>query len=121
MATLTKLQLLHGNHKVVPVDIPDMEGDLFIKPISGRARDTLELMYERFNKGDTDAILGIRAFIVQASLCDENGVLLFDVEDIDSINESLPAILIDKLVDQAKRVSGLGENSQESVEQAVKN
>lgn len=121
MALSLRDSLLSKASSVVSFTVSDFDGTLYARPISGAARDKLEQVFSRIADGETALAVGVRALIVQASLCDESGTLVFGNDEVGLINDTLSARMIDEIVEQAKVVSGLADKADEAVENAVKN
>ncbi len=58
---------------------------------------------------------GMRAYMVVASVCDENGALLFTQDDTDRIND-LDAVLLTNIFSEAQAINGMTTNAVENLE-----
>lgn len=104
---LTKEQILAASDcKVESVEVPEWGGTVYMRSMTGNARDEIE---ERINDAqETDGTLvGLRAAFVAASLCDQDGQSLdFDEDEVDQLGEKNAAAL-NRLADVAQRLSGI--------------
>lgn len=81
MAILSKADILAANDvQKRLVSVPEWGGDLYVKTISAGERD----QYEIFAQGE--APCDIRATLVVLTACDENGELLFDLDDVKALS-----------------------------------
>jgi len=127
---LSKQAIVSANDlKVEFTDVPEWGGEVGLRVMSGAARDKFDAwMMQRvkpINPADdptdpktkrTMDTQGMRSFLLSLTLCDENGVLLFenDVATLDA--KSAP--VLNTLFDKAQQINGL---TPAAVETAVKN
>lgn len=103
---------------IVPVDVPEWGGRVFVRSLSGRERDRFDdLNLVEVSEGKLEFNSeDYRARLAAMSICNEGGTLLYDVA-----NERDIKILADKngcalerICEKAKEISGLDRKSRES-------
>jgi hypothetical protein len=87
------------------VPIPEWNGSVYVRALTGRERDTLERMIQRDDVS--------RAAIVALVTVDEHGKRLFTDEDVSALGEKSGAAL-EKIVGAALSFNMLTEESMES-------
>ena len=99
---LTKDAILGAeDSNVTAVSVPEWQGEVSLRVISGTARAQLEAMMSRRQKDNgSDTLEGVRGWLLVRSICDETGDLVFDQDDADAL-EAKSAIVIDRLFDAA--------------------
>jgi len=120
--SITKEALRSARVSTLKLDAPELgsDGHVFVRKMSVKGREDWEIWCnEAQNKGiaATLAKYGFRGYLLARTLCDENGVLLFDdpAEGLEVIN-SCPADVMDRLYDEALRFNGLSKEAQEELE-----
>ena len=103
--------------KVVLVDVPESKGAIYVRVMTGKARDDFEQRVQDANKNGKLDVRGIRVRLVIDTACDEGGAALFTDADADALNAKSSAAL-DKIVKAAQRLNGL---TDEDVEDLAKN
>lgn len=118
-ATLNKEQILAANDlRIEFVDCPEWGGKVGVRIMTGRARDMWEqAMLNRTQTGKPTDLKDARAELLVATLCDDAGVSIFGIADIETLTlkSSVP---IDRLIDKAQLINGL---RNQDVEDAAKN
>jgi hypothetical protein len=112
---LTREQILAAiDVKIEAVDVEEWGGTVYIRNLTGKARDAFESSRYRMNGKEVEIIhANVRAALLAASICDSAGVLQFSSKDIDALGEKNGAVL-DRLFDVAQRLSGLrGKDTEE--------
>lgn len=90
-----------------PVRVPEWGGVVWVRTLTGEERDRWETMAFISEDGKVRANEdNIRARLVALSACDENGDLLFTVEDIEALGRK-SATAINRLFDAASRVNAV--------------
>lgn len=109
---LTKEQILAADDRhVISIDCPEWGGVVFVRPLSGEARDELE---ERFS--NSESMIGIRAWIAAAGLCDESGESMgFSPREVDQL-ASKSASTLDKIAAKVQAISGMTKADVEELE-----
>jgi hypothetical protein len=103
---LTREAILGAKPRLVPVQSKAWGDGLFIKPMSLRARDGFaKLSDELKTSGEFSKLL---AKIVVDSLCDENGALLFQPDDLSKIQDK-DAGEVDAIAKECLAANGLAE------------
>lgn len=103
MAILTRDQALAADDlRKEEVQVPEWGGSVFVRNMIGTERDD----YEAFFVNNKQPFKNIRARIAAATVCDEHGVLLFSVADVEALGKKSGAAL-DRIFDVAKRLSCL--------------
>ena len=92
---------------------------IYIRTMSGKARDSYELGIYNAKERDKDSFLyNMRASLVVATCCDKNGKLHFKPEDADKLGEMSGAVL-DRLYDKAKELSKISDGDVEEMEKSL--
>ncbi len=86
---------------IMELDIPEWEGKVFIRVMTAKERDLFEARQRR------DDFENIRARIARASLCDDNGNLLFTDEDIATLS-NLHGKALDRIFEAAVKFNKIG-------------
>lgn len=95
------------------VNVPAWGGDVHIRAMSGAERDAFRAAIE----GEQAAVGKFEASLLALTLADENGVLLFTLEEVEALRGKSAAVL-DKLAQEALRINGMTAAAQE---EAAKN
>ena len=102
--------------EVVAVSVPEWGGSAHLRVFSGIERDAIGAFYR---DNEANGYEGLREFVCALSLCDEGGKLLFDTSPADlEILKGKSAIVLDRLMEKALQISGLGADA---VEDEAKN
>ncbi len=95
------------------VEVPEWGGFVFVRGMTARERDRYEMALFSSGKPETDA--SVRAPILVACVVDEAGKNVFCADDIPDLEgKSLKAV--ERIVDVAKRLSGMGKEAKEEAE-----
>lgn len=87
------------------VEVPEWDGEVLVRSVSGRERAEFEVWVEKAD--DIEDLADIRERIVALTVVDEDGDRLFTEEDVEALTaKSVSAI--DRIVDVAQRINGLG-------------
>jgi hypothetical protein len=90
---LSKAAILAANDKkMIDMEVPEWNGSVKIRVMSGTERDRFESEFVGGNKG----VDMVRAKLVAKCLCDEDGTRLFTEAEIPQLGEKSAAVL-DKL------------------------
>ena len=118
-ATLTKDQIIAAvDSKIELADVPEWGGSVYVRIMSGAARDLWEQrIYARQDDDGEVAFTNNRAELLVQTLCDANGEPIFELGDIECLSKK-SSVPLDRLVDVARRLNAL---RAEDVEDAVKN
>lgn len=116
---LTKDQILTAyDAKIVPVEIPEWKNDdgtpgiVYVRNMSARDRDAVEA--EMFG-GDTPNRDNMRAKVCARTICDKDGTLLFDVEEVRKLGQkSAKAIML--IFNEASKLNGLTKDALEQIQ-----
>jgi hypothetical protein len=109
--SLSRKEILGLNDaKIVKVAVPEWNGDVYIKALSGEER---AVYADKLNqlKRDVDKL----SLILVTTLCDEAGKALFSHEDIPELNKR-SSMVIDRLANESFKVNGLGVEAEEAAE-----
>ena len=117
--SLSREQILAAvDLKIEAVETPEWGGNVFVRNMTGKARDAFERTRFKMVKDKVEVIHeNTRAALLAVSLCDAQGHLLFTAQDIEALGEKNGAVL-DRLFDVAQRLSGL---RQKDTEERLKN
>jgi len=96
--------------KTERLTIEEWGGDVIIRELTGKERDTIEAALLRGR--DANNFSNIRSKAVAKALIDENGNRLFDDNDIELIN-NLSSNVINTIFEAVNRISGMGELGEE--------
>jgi len=118
--SLSKEQILSSNDlKTVEIEVPEWEGTVLLRDLSGKERDSFEEMCYKESKGGKVEInmAGLKAKILCLCIVDESGVPIFSLEDVSALNEKNGAV-IDRLYSEAQKLTRL---TNVDVEELTKN
>lgn len=88
------------------VETPEWGGYTFVKSMTGIARGRLEKSITEKRGGDTEVNMeNLRAVIAAATICDEDGKLLFTAEDAIALGEK-SASALQRVFEVSNRLSG---------------
>lgn len=91
---------------------------VYVQELTGKERDAFEASLSSIKgKNITMTMDNVRAKLVIRSLCDEDGLRVFEDADLESVG-NLPASELDKVFEVAQRISGL---KKEDIEELTKN
>lgn len=114
MGFLTREMILAvDDRKPVPVDCPEWGGTVFVRSMSGREKDALETSW-RDDKGKFQQ-RDFRAKFVAMIACDEKGNRLFSEMDVELLTQK-STIALDRLIDAANKLNGMGVAAVEDAE-----
>jgi len=97
--------------------VPEWNGHVYIKILSGREREELNKRVEAKTVNGKLATEGLVNDFLSIVLCDEAGELLFSKENQDILS-SKSGVVLNRLVEQAQKINGL---TDESVDEKVGN
>jgi len=106
MSLLTKQQILQAEDiKTEVVLVPEWEGEVIVRTMSGTDRDIWDKLM--FKESDGDYMNNNRARLCACTIVDNDGKLLFNEEDIKTLGEK-SSLALNRVFDVAKRLNGLG-------------
>lgn len=105
---LTREQILGFKPKVEKIQVPEWGGEVFIRPLSGRARDAFAGASKEAK--DTLGYSRLLAGVVIASVVDQDGNALLKAEDAENLI-GMDARTLDALSKAIMKVSGLTEEA----------
>jgi len=107
-AGLTREQILAAvDLKIEAVEVPEWGGKVYIRNLTGKARDRFEASRFKMRGKEVELIQeNTRATLLAATICNAEGVLQFTPADLDALGEK-SGELLDRLFDVAQRISGL--------------
>ena len=114
MAVLSRDQVLGARAERVRevVAVPELGGDLLVQGMTAGERNQYEFAVIKQKKGATTFdVMQFRSTLLRFSLVDEAGTLIFDDANKHLIN-GWPASVVERLVDVARRLSGIGEKDE---------
>lgn len=119
---LTREQILGVKPKVMEIGpVPGWDGNVFIRQIGVKDRNEwASLRMEALAQAEEDgkagtlagSILASRLVLVAASLCDEDGALLFSREEVAGMDPHA----VDYVADQAEKLNGLTKEATDELE-----
>ena len=104
---LSKADFMQLKTSVKKLDIPEL-GEVFIKVMSAAEREGLE----RQMKKEIDNN-GVRASIFIYSVCDEDGVLEFNDDDLETVKK-FPLPIVSKVYEFSNELNGIDEQAKEA-------
>lgn len=112
--SLTREQILAAiDQKIEAVEVPEWGGTVYVRNLTGKARDAFESSRYKMVNGKPEIIhQNTRAALLAASLCNAEGLLIFTQQDIEALGEKNGAVL-DRLFDVAQRLAGMRAKDQE--------
>jgi len=117
--SLTKVQILSAQDiKKEKVNIPEWDGDIWVKSLTGRERDAFEKSIMEFSEevGVKPKVIyeNMRAKLCVMTICDDSGALIFTEEDIEALGKK-SAKPLSVIFDLAQKLSGLTEEDIKSL------
>ncbi len=101
--------------EIEQIEVPGWGGSVFVKSMTGFERDRFEgAIVQQRGKNQGVNMVNIRAKLVAASVCDEDGKLLFSQKDITELGKKSAASL-QIVFDLASRLSGITEKDVEEL------
>ena len=116
---LNKSQILGAVDIVIEkVAVPEWGGDVFVKSLTGAEKDAFEESIVDMSGTDVKVNMkNARAKLAAKTICDKDGVRIFDDADIPALGEKNGAVL-ERIFNVAQRLSGL---SKDDVKKLIKN
>ena len=93
------------------VNVPEWDGDVYVKSMTGAERDQYEADMVTSKKAGEERIIDmsdLRAKLCSMTICDENGNRLFTEKDVRKLTEKSAAAL-QRIFKVAQRLSGIGD------------
>ena len=111
MEELSRDAILSASDLVIErVEVPEWNGFVHMRGLTGEQRDEFEQLAMDRRKGDRINIRGLKIRLVAMSLCKENGDLLFAGNGDETKLAKKAAAAIERLFKEAQRMSGLSES-----------
>ena len=106
---LTKADIFEAkDYNLTKVDIPEWNGVVYVRGLTGEERDAYEKSFLDYGKDDSEVSLAdLKIRLIIYGVTDEKGNNLFDMEDAEILNKKNGEIL-NKLFNAVRDVSGLG-------------
>ena len=116
MGSLTKEEIFAVNDRpLVLVKVPEWDGEVYVKTMSGIERDTFESDYlDAKEKGRVR--VNIRATLVAMVTCDENGKKLFSASEAQKLGEEKSGAALDRIFDVAQGVNKISDKDIKELE-----
>jgi hypothetical protein len=113
---LTKEQILKAHDiKTIDVDVPEWGGVIRLSQVMGCARDRWE---ESFFDGKGNRVKeNFRARMLSMSIVDEDGNLMFSMDDINELGKK-SAVVLDRLFAESRKLNAV---TDEDIEELAKN
>ena len=97
--------------KIELVHVPEWEGDVYVKGMTGIERDAFEAsIVQMRGKGSRVDMTNIRAKLAAQTICDENGEKLFTDADIKELGKK-SASALQRVFEVAQKLSGIGDDA----------
>lgn len=122
MGLLDKKSILNSQDiKIERVDVPEWGGYVFVKGMTASERDQFEtIIANRSNElgGEGRTVMdNFRAALAAFTIVDKNGERLFDLDDVEALNQKSAAAL-QRIYEKSKTLSRIGNDD---VEELTKN
>jgi len=111
MAQLNKQAILDVKDiEIEKVEVPEWGGFVFVKGMTGLERDTFEAsIVQQRGKDARVNMVNIRAKLASQTICDEEGIRLFNDKDVSDLGKK-SANALQRVFDVAQRLSGITED-----------
>ena len=97
----------------------ELGGHIYVRTMSGKARDAYEVGIVNARKEDEEGYLfNMRASLAVACCCDVDGKLLFEPKDAEKLGDKSAAAL-DRIFDVSKRLSKMSEEDVKEMEKSL--
>lgn len=108
MALLNKQDILDiKDIEIEKVEVPEWGGFVFVKGMTGMERDSFEAsIVQQRGKDARVNMVNIRAKLAAQTICDEEGVRLFNDKDIHALGKK-SANALQRVFDVAQKLSGI--------------
>lgn len=119
MPTLTKLQIIEAQDiQKELVKVPEWGGDVYVKMMTGKERDTFESsLFETKGDDRKQNLVNMRARLAAMTIVDDNGTRLFSDDDVNALGKK-SARALDRIFKVAQKLNGIGADA---VEELTKN
>jgi hypothetical protein len=109
--SLTKEQLLSKRTESARIDVDD--GHVMVKPWNGAARAAYVDASLDESHGMTPGVRNeyLNSLIVQLSVADDEGVLLFGPDDLNDIRDSMDGAVIKRIIGKALIINGMTDSA----------
>lgn len=120
MKDLNRREILASkDFKLEPVDVPEWEGRVYVRTLTGGERDAFEddIIQRRDKKtGIPKSVVGLKILLVSLSACDKDGKRLFAGDGDEKKLAQKSAAAIERIFEVAQRLSRV---TDEAVEELV--
>jgi len=102
--------------EIVRVDVGD--GDwVYVRQMTGRERDQFERsLFDVTDDNQPQRRLeNFRSKLAVSTICDEQGVLLFTMKDVDALSDSISARRLEMIVSKAQQLNKITEEDKEKL------
>jgi hypothetical protein len=99
------------------VDVPEWGGSVWVRAMTAAERDALDAAQYLSGDDEAERLRNFRARVAVATICDENGKLLFSPQDVELLGRK-SSVALERICRVAFRLNGLTEKA---LEQAKKN
>lgn len=97
------------------VDVPEWGGSVYVRALSGKQRNQLEMIALRYSdQNDLSALENYNGLIAAWSIVDENGNRLFTDDEVGLLMEK-SASALNTIVEEARELSGITEEDVEEI------
>jgi hypothetical protein len=97
------------------LEIPEWDGVVYIRSISGRERDDIECIFADENQELSEKLRNMRARMAVLSVCDNEGNRLFTLQDMEWLGEK-NANALNKIFTEARALSGFSKSDIKELE-----
>jgi hypothetical protein len=109
--------LLRSVLKTVCVEVPEWEGDIYLRQMSGTQTMAFTALGAAIDpKADPGAALRLAAWVLTATWVDDGGSQVLTANDIDDLLATQTADVINRLATRAMQISGLAPDAIASAE-----
>ena len=112
---LTKEQILKADDLPTrEVEIPEWGGDVKIRSLSGKERDSFENTCQKRKKGQNIELKGLKVLLLSLTIVNEDNSIMFTEADLEKLNAK-SARALNRLFDAVTEMNGIGEDAVEEL------
>lgn len=115
MAALTAEQIFGApDLKMEPMEVPEWDGSINIRVVSGKQRDIIvEEAQRSLKSGKEDKV---KAKVIHFAVCDDEGKPVFSLDQVPALMDK-NGVVIDRIIAKAMEINGLDEKSEKDAEE----
>jgi len=113
---LSKTEILSASdQKTLLIEVPEWDGDVFVRTLSGAERDALDVTWRGIANGERAATLNFRARFAVLVLSNEAGDRLFTDADADALGKK-SGVVLDRVLTEGFEFNGMGKDDIKELE-----